>query len=920
MNKYRGFSKMWFLVLLLVAFVAGCGGNHTEYAKSFTAYSLNGVSGTIDEPAKAIVVTLPFGTNVTALVATFTTTGASVNVGTVAQTSATTPNNFATPVTYTVTAADGTTAAFTVTVTIAPNSAKAITAFSLAGAAGIVNEGTTAKVIAVTVPYGTNLTNLVATFTTTGAGVKVGTTVQASGTTGNNFTAPVTYTVTAADGSSVPYAVNVTIAQNPAKTISAFSFVGFTGFVGTVNEAAKTIAVNLPFGTDVRNLAAAFTTTGTGVKVGSAVQTSGTTLNDFTGPVTYTVTAADGSSVTYAVNVTIAPNPAKAFTSFSFAGFTGAAGTVNESAKTIAVTVPYGTNLTNLVATFTTTGVGVKVGTAVQTSAATANNFTTPVAYIVTAADTTTATYSVSVTIAPNPAKAITAFSFAGFTGAAGTVNDAAKTIVVTVPFGTGVTALVATFATNGANVKVGTAVQTSGATANNFTTPVAYIVTAADNTTATFTVTVTIAKNPAKAISAYSFVGFTGFAGTINEAAKTIAVTLPNGTILTNLTAAFSTTGTGVTIGTAVQTSGTTLNSFTNPVVYTVTAADGSTANYTVTVTVASNAAKAITAYSVLGVTGIINEAAKTIAVTMPMGTNLTALAATFTITGKSVTVGLALVPQISGTTPNDFTNSVTYRVTAADNSFVDYLVTVTVSTAIANPTAPNLGETARFVILASQAVTTTGTTAISNGDIGIIDLARTYFAGFTTGAGPGQYNELTNGLSYAHDDMPPFLIPSPYASTIAFINQVRTDLGNANSFLAADPNPGAATQVCPIELGTLVLTRGVYKTSADVGITTGPLTLDAQGDPNAVFIFSIDGTFTTGASGSIVLKNGALAKNVYFRTAGVTTIAAGTIFYGNVFAATQVNVLAGANVTGRLFAVTDRVTLIADTVTKAP
>jgi hypothetical protein len=248
------------------------------------------------------------------------------------------------------------------------------------------------------------------------------------------------------------------------------------------------------------------------------------------------------------------------------------------------------------------------------------------------------------------------------------------------------------------------------------------------------------------------------------------------------------------------------------------------------------------------------------------------------------------------------------------------DFVWSFTTANPIANPTAPTLGETARFVILASQAVTTTGTTAIRNGDIGIIDLARTFFAGFTTGVGPGQFTELTNGLSYAHDDMPPFLIPAPYASTIAFINQVRTDLGIANTFLAADPNPSAPTQDCPIELGTLVLNRGVYKTSANVGITTGPLHLDAQGDPNAVFIFSIGGTLATGASGSIVLDNGAQAKNIYFRTAGITTIAAGTTFYGNVFAATQVNVLAGANVTGRLFAVTDRVTLIADAVTKAP
>ena len=174
---------------------------------------------------------------------------------------------------------------------------------------------------------------------------------------------------------------------------------------------------------------------------------------------------------------------------------------------------------------------------------------------------------------------------------------------------------------------------------------------------------------------------------------------------------------------------------------------------------------------------------------------------------------------------------------------------------------------------------------------------------------------------MSYAHDDTDPALIPAPYASTIAFINQTRTDLGIAYDFLAADPNPGAATQVCPTELGTLTLTKGVYKTASNVGITTGSLTLDAQGDANAVFIFSIEGTLTTGApGGSIVLINGALAKNVYWRTGGATYIGAGTAFKGNVFAWTKIEVLAGAAITGRLFGITDRVTLIANAVTKAP
>jgi formylglycine-generating enzyme required for sulfatase activity len=65
--------------------------------------------------------------------------------------------------------------------------------------------------ISVTVPYGTDVTSLVATFTTTGTSVTVGGTEQESGTTANDFTDPVTYTVTAEDSSTRDYVVAVTI-------------------------------------------------------------------------------------------------------------------------------------------------------------------------------------------------------------------------------------------------------------------------------------------------------------------------------------------------------------------------------------------------------------------------------------------------------------------------------------------------------------------------------------------------------------------------------------------------------------------------------------------------------------------------------------------------------------------------------------
>jgi hypothetical protein len=430
-----------------------------------------------------------------------------------------------------------------------------------------------------------------------------------------------------------------------------------------------------------------------------------------------------------------------------------------------------------------------------------------------------------------------------------------------------------------------------------------------------------------AKAITAYSIAGSTGvISGTATPYA--IAVNVPNGTALTALVATFTTTGSSVEVGATAQVSGTTPNDFTASKAYIVTAADGSTATYNVTVTVSSATAKAITSYSLAGAFGMISGAGSPydIAVNVPNGTALTALVATFSTTGSSVEVGMGMTVQVSGTTANDFTGSdvtpVAYTVRAADNSTVIYNVSVTVS-ASGNPIAPALGEAGRFVILASQKVTTTTGSAISDGDIGILDQARTYYEGFTEPAMDlGHFDELTNGYTYAHDDTSPdYVVPVPYESTIAFINQVRTDLGIAYTFLAADPNPGAATQVCPTQLGGKTLTPGVYKTAENVLLTTGALTLDAGGDANAVFIFSIDGTLTAGApSGAVTLINNAQAKNVFFRTGGTTVIEAGIDFSGNVFAWSQVNALTGATITGRLFAVTDQVTLDANSVTKAP
>ena len=505
--------------------------------------------------------------------------------------------------------------------------------------------------------------------------------------------------------------------------------------------------------------------------------------------------------------------------------------------------------------------------------------------------------------VVPVTAKTITAYSL---NGVAGTINETAKTIAVTMPFGTNVTALVATFTTTGASVKVVAALQTSGTTANNFTSPVVYTVTAADNSTAAYTVTVTKALNPAKAITAYSL---SGVAGTINEAAKTIAVTMPNGTIVTALVATFTTTGASVKVGTAAlpQTSGTTANDFTGPVVYTVTAADGTTAAYTVTVTVAPITTKAITAYSLKGVAGTINETAKTIAVTVPNGTIVTNLVAIFTTTGKNVTVGAGATVQTSGTTPNDFTNPVAYTVTAGDGTTTIYTVTVTVAVTVVKGPAPvNLGTAGTFVILAKTGVTTTGTTAVV-GDIGVSPAAASFITGFgliADSTNTFSTSSLVTGKVYAADYAP----PTP-ANMTAAVSDMQTAFSDAAGRTLPD-----FTELGAGNISGLTLVPGLYKWGTGVLITGVGVTL--SGGANDVWIFQIAQDLTVNNSAIVTLVGGAQAKNIFWQVAGQATLGTAADFKGILLSQTLIALNTGAKMSGRALSQT-AVTLNATAIT---
>jgi hypothetical protein len=224
-------------------------------------------------------------------------------------------------------------------------------------------------------------------------------------------------------------------------------------------------------------------------------------------------------------------------------------------------------------------------------------------------------------------------------------------------------------------------------------------------------------------------------------------------------------------------------------------------------------------------------------------------------------------------------------------------------------------------FVMIASLGIATTAGSNISDGDLAVLDANRPAFTGFSDGVNAGEFTQLTNGLSYAPDDVnPPYLVPAPYASTAAYLSQVKTDLMAVAAYLAADSNPGAVVSHLNTDaLNTAILTKGVYHLDGDVAIIDGNLTLDGKGDADSVFIFNVSGNFITAATGgNIVLVNNAKASNVYWRIGGSTTIGTSSQFAGNVVSTQSIQLQTGATVQGRLISVAGNIQLDANSVTK--
>lgn len=203
----------------------------------------------------------------------------------------------------------------------------------------------------------------------------------------------------------------------------------------------------------------------------------------------------------------------------------------------------------------------------------------------------------------------------------------------------------------------------------------------------------------------------------------------------------------------------------------------------------------------------------------------------------------------------------------------------------------APTLGTAGSFAVLGGSTVTNTGPTIII-GDLGVSP--GTAITGFPPGT-------VVGGTTHAAD-------------AVAALAQ--------NATTAAYNN--LASQACnttfgvPTDLAGMTLVPGVYCFSSSAALN-GALTLNAQGDPNAVWVFKIASTLITGSNASVVTINGGQQCNVFWQVGSSATIGTGTSFAGNILALTSITLTTNATLSGRALAQNGAVTLDSNVVSIA-
>ena len=198
-------------------------------------------------------------------------------------------------------------------------------------------------------------------------------------------------------------------------------------------------------------------------------------------------------------------------------------------------------------------------------------------------------------------------------------------------------------------------------------------------------------------------------------------------------------------------------------------------------------------------------------------------------------------------------------------------------------------LGTADSFAVLAGTTVTNTGPSVIS-GDLGVSPGMAV--VGFPPGI-------VLDGTIHANDEV--------------------ASLAQADLSTAYDDAAGRiSTALINSDLAGRTLLTGVYTSSTSQGLS-GDLTLDAEGDPDAVFIFQAGSTLTVGSGSHVLFINGARSCNVFWQVGSSATIGTNAEFAGNILALTSITMNAGATLRGRALARNGAVTLDSNTIRRS-
>ena len=218
------------------------------------------------------------------------------------------------------------------------------------------------------------------------------------------------------------------------------------------------------------------------------------------------------------------------------------------------------------------------------------------------------------------------------------------------------------------------------------------------------------------------------------------------------------------------------------------------------------------------------------------------------------------------------------------------NFVWTFTTAAVTCQSPTPPLGSAANFVILAGSTVTNTGPTIITGANLGL---------------SPGS----------AVTGFPPGMLTPPAVMHVTDPTAAQAQLDLTTAYIYTAGLPGGA--VLPGDMSGLTFTPGLYKTSSTVMLSAGNVTLDALGDPNAVFIFQVGSTLTTIGSTQVVLAGGAQAKNVFWQVSSSATLGTNSTFQGTIMALQSITLNTGATLIGRALARNGAVTLDTNAVT---